>query len=104
MPSALTAAGTAEMEDTEIPFIAPPVDGKGKAREPKRILDLSRNIFGFVWNGTRRPPMTKYCATCAWYEDYQGVCCNGDSPNCADFTAPEQRCREWERKEGGHEK
>ena len=46
----------------------------------------------------RRPPMTKCCATCAWYEDFQGVCCNGDSPHCADFTAPDQRCREWERK------
>ncbi len=21
--------------------------------------------------------MTKCCATCAWYEDYQGVCFNG---------------------------
>ena len=47
----------------------------------------------------RRLPMTKCCVTCAWYEDYQGVCCNGDSPHCADFTEPDQRCREWERKE-----
>ena len=44
--------------------------------------------------------MTKCCATCAWYEDFQGVCFNGDSPYCADFTEPDQRCREWERKEG----
>ena len=22
--------------------------------------------------------MTKCCATCAWYEDFQGVCFNGD--------------------------
>ena len=51
----------------------------------------------------RRPPMPKTCATCAWYEDYQGVCFNGNSPNCADFTEPEQRCREWERKEADHE-
>jgi hypothetical protein len=43
--------------------------------------------------------MTKCCATCAWYEDFQGVCCNGDSPHRADFTDPDQRCREWERKE-----
>lgn len=34
--------------------------------------------------------MNKCCATCAWYEDYQGVCFNGDSPNRADFTEPEQ--------------
>ena len=57
-------------------------------------------IFG-VGASERRPPMTKCCATCAWYEDFQSVCCNGDSPHCADFTAPDQRCREWkwERKE-----
>lgn len=47
--------------------------------------------------------MTKCCATCAWYEEFQGVCCNGDSPHRADFIEPDQRCREWERKEDGHE-
>ena len=46
----------------------------------------------------RKTPMTKCCATCAWYEDFQGVCFNGDSPYCADFTEPDQRCREWERR------
>ena len=43
--------------------------------------------------------MTKCCSTCAWYEDFQGVCFNGDSPHCADFTEPDQRCGEWKRKE-----
>lgn len=52
-----------------------------------------------VW----RPTMTKCCATCRWYEDYQGVCFNGDSPNCADFTDPESCCEEWEEKEADHE-
>lgn len=51
----------------------------------------------------RRPTMPKTCATCAWYEDFQGVCCNGDSTHRADFIEPDQRCREWERKEDGHE-
>lgn len=37
-----------------------------------------------------------------WYEEFQGVCCNG-IPHRADFTEPDQRCREWERKEDGHE-
>lgn len=37
---------------------------------------------------TRRPTMTKCCATCAWYEDFQGVCFNGASPYCADFAEP----------------
>ena len=42
--------------------------------------------------------MTKSCATCDWYEDYQGVCFNGDSPHCADFTESEKYCEEWEEK------
>ena len=40
--------------------------------------------------------MTNTCATCAWYEDYQGVCFNGDSPHCADVTDPEDCCACWE--------
>lgn len=40
--------------------------------------------------------LNKTCATCAWYEEYQGVCFNGDSPNCADFTEPEDVCECWE--------
>lgn len=48
--------------------------------------------------------MTKCCATCVWYEDFNGVCFNGDSPHCADFTQPDQRCIEWERKEADHDK
>ena len=40
--------------------------------------------------------MTKYCATCAWYEDYQGVCCNGDSEWRGDFRDNDQGCEQWE--------
>ena len=47
----------------------------------------------------RMTPMTKCCATCAWYEDFQGVCFNGDSPYCADFTEPEDACEEWRKKD-----
>lgn len=39
--------------------------------------------------------MDKRCATCDWYEDYQGVCFNGDSEYRADFTEPEDCCEEW---------
>lgn len=47
------------------------------------------------------PPCPRYepehtCATCAWYEDDQGVCCNGGSLNRADFTEPEDVCEFWE--------
>ena len=41
-------------------------------------------------------PTTKTCATCDWYEPYNGVCCNGDSPHRADFTDPEDGCDKWE--------
>jgi hypothetical protein len=66
------------------------------------VFGSHRRMTIAAMGNERRPPMTKCCATCAWYEDFQGVCCNGDSPHCADFTAPDQRCREWERK--GEEK
>ena len=39
--------------------------------------------------------MNKTCGACRWYEDFQGVCLNGDSPNCADFTEPEDGCEHW---------
>lgn len=47
--------------------------------------------------------MANCCATCAWYEDYQGVCFNRDSPHCADFIDADKVCEEWEEKEDGHE-
>ena len=34
------------------------------------------------------------CDTCRWWEPYCGVCCNGDSPHCADFW--DDGCEEWE--------
>ena len=40
--------------------------------------------------------MTKTCSTCRWYEDFQGVCFNGDSEYRADFTEPEDGCECWE--------
>lgn len=50
---------------------------------------------GFCDRGQRKIE-TECCATCDWYEDYQGVCFNGDSPYCADFTEPEDSCERWE--------
>lgn len=40
--------------------------------------------------------MKRNCGSCAWYEDFQGVCFNGDSPRCADFTEPDTTCPAWE--------
>ena len=48
----------------------------------------------------RRTSMTKCCATCRWYAEFEGVCCNGDSEYRADFTEPEDCCEEWEEKNG----
>jgi len=42
--------------------------------------------------------MKQNCGSCAWYEDFQGVCCNGDSPYCADFVNADQVCEFWEEK------
>ena len=58
---------------------------KSTATMETRAL-LSARGAAFAW--TRRTSMTKCCATCTWYEDFQGVCCNGDSP-----TAPTSQTR-----------
>lgn len=36
------------------------------------------------------------CCTCRWHEGYTWVCFNGNSPNRADFTDPEDTCECWE--------
>ena len=40
--------------------------------------------------------MTNTCSTCRWYEDFNGVCFNGESEWRADFMEPENGCEEWE--------
>lgn len=40
--------------------------------------------------------MTNTCATCRWYAEWEGVCCNGDSEHRADLTEPEDACECWE--------
>ena len=40
--------------------------------------------------------MTKTCSTCRYWYDFWGVCCNGDSPHCADFTDGDRVCDCWE--------
>ena len=41
------------------------------------------------------------CDTCKWYAQFEGVCCNGDSPSCADFIDACAVCTEWEAKPDG---
>ena len=38
------------------------------------------------------------CSSCNWYEDFNGVCFNGDSERCADYTDSDESCGEWEGK------
>lgn len=40
----------------------------------------------------------KRCDTCDWYEDFQGVCFNGESEHCADFISGSHSCPCWEPK------
>ena len=42
--------------------------------------------------------MANTCSTCNWWEAFNGVCFNGDSEFCADFTEPENNCECWEEK------
>lgn len=38
----------------------------------------------------------KTCKNCRWYELFNGVCCNGDSENRADFMESDDYCDKWE--------
>ena len=40
--------------------------------------------------------MTKCCATCRWYAEFEGACCNGDSEWRGDFRDNDQGCEHWE--------
>lgn len=54
------------------------------------------------WHKERRtefitaPTMENACCTCRWHEGYTWICFNGESPNCADMTDPENTCECWE--------
>ena len=66
-----------------------------------RFCDCPDNgVFLTHGNDTCANWRPEECSTCRWYEDYQGVCCNGDSPNRADFTEPEDCCECWEGRDG----
>lgn len=38
----------------------------------------------------------KCCNNCKWYAHFEGVCCNGDSENCADMIDEDSVCDGWE--------
>lgn len=38
----------------------------------------------------------KYCCTCKWYSQFEGVCCNGESEHRADFRCLDDTCEKWE--------
>ena len=39
---------------------------------------------------------TECCNVCRWYEPFNGVCCNGESENRADFMEADGSCADWE--------
>ena len=47
---------------------------------------------------TPKPKPKRNCKTCDFHDDFSWVCCNGDSPYCADFTDDEDACEAWEKK------
>ena len=38
----------------------------------------------------------KYCCTCKWYSQFEGVCCNGESEHRAYFRFMDDTCEQWE--------
>ena len=41
----------------------------------------------------------KYCCTCKWYAEFEGVCCNADSNWTADFRCLDDTCDCWTNRE-----
>lgn len=41
----------------------------------------------------------KSCSTCKWHDGFSWVCYNGLSECRADFTDPDDVCKEWEKRE-----
>lgn len=41
----------------------------------------------------------KFCVFCGWYELFNGVCCNGESPNRAEFMDEFDSCDKWKEAE-----
>lgn len=39
------------------------------------------------------------CGSCRWHDAFSWVCFNGLSEHPADFTDPEDNCKEWEKKD-----
>ena len=42
----------------------------------------------------------KYCCTCKWYSQFEGVCCNGESEHRSDFRFMDDTCEQWGRTSG----
>lgn len=40
--------------------------------------------------------MEQACCSCKWYAEFEGVCTNGESEYCADFTSSDDYCGLWE--------
>ena len=47
----------------------------------------------------KEPNKPKCCGTCAWYAEFEGVCCNADSKWTADFRCLDDSCSEWTSRE-----
>ena len=48
-----------------------------------------------------RLPWVKRCATCTWYAEFEGVCCNGSAESPGDFRDGDYVCDCWEEKTDG---
>lgn len=74
----------------------------------KRRLELENRSDGMrLGNGVLLDSKGKFlcrtvdksCSTCKWHDSFSWVCYNGLSERRADFTDPEDVCKEWEKRE-----
>lgn len=73
------------------------LDSRPQGNERQRVrecLDCGKR-FCTVERWSKEESEKIRCGTCHWYDEFSGVCCNGDSPHCADYTDDDHLCPLW---------
>ena len=69
-----------------------------RIKKAEGAMNVQRQMIG-AYIGRHKmsdETMTEACCSCKWYRKFEGVCTNGESEYCADFTSSDDYCGLWE--------
>ena len=78
------------------PFMGSGSTGVACINTGRRFIGMELDAGYFETAKSRIMAARKCCDTCNYWEDFQGVCFNGESEHCADFTSGDTTCPCWE--------